>query len=332
MNKNRRLALEIIFFIVIYFAYQTEGFSISKNELFISSIMYLLLYGHALINRFLLWPLVFKQKKYIQYIAASIVLLFVFSIIIYNLNLAFSKIYLPQFTPFITFYNSVTSSILSLFVMSSIEFVFQYIHRETEKINFQAQIDQLENANLKAQLNPHFLFNSLNNAYGISLSDPKRAPDYIMQLSQLMRYQLESVKHEKVNLKEELKFIENYIAIENERIGQRCKITFINNIDSTTINNEKIVPMIFSTFIENAIKHGAASIDAAEIKINFSNKANRICFEIINTKPSIKVNTNGTQLGIQNVKKRLELMYPNQYILNIFDEVNLYKVQLTLHL
>jgi two-component system, LytTR family, sensor kinase len=332
MTKKQRISLEILFFIVIFFAYQSEGFTINKFELIISLILYVFYYSHSLINRFALLPLVFKHKKYLQYAVATILLLFIFSVVIFKINVAYSIKYLPQFAPYITYYNTITSLMLSLFVMSSVEFVIQFITREKEKATYQLQIQQLENTNLKAQLNPHFLFNSLNNAYGISLSDPKRAPDYIMQLSQLMRYQLESVKHKKVMLKEEIKFIENYIAVENERIGKRCKVTFANTIDENTLYTQKVVPMIYSTFIENAIKHGAASIDAAEIRIKFSNTNNNICFEIINTKPSIKLNTSGTQLGMQNVSKRLELMYPKQYILKIKDEAKLYTVQLTLTL
>ena len=109
---------------------------------------------------------------------------------------------------------------------------------------------------LKAQVNPHFLFNSLNSIYSLSRKQSLETPDLVIQLSELMRYQLESAKKDTVLLKEELEFIENYLFLEEKRLSKRCAIEFVIEGDAL---NLKISPMLLIPFVENAVKHGAQS-------------------------------------------------------------------------
>ncbi len=330
MTKKNRLLFEIVFFIAIYFGYQSEGFQLPLNDVIAGLTLYILLYTHGLINRFFILPFLLPKKEWKKYLFFTICNLIVFSIITYKVNMVFILKYHPEQAEFFTLYNSFTSCVLSLFVMCSIEFVLQYYQREKEKADYTAIINQLENNNLKSQLNPHFLFNSLNNAYGISLAEPKRVPEYILQLSQLMRYQLESTKQEFVNLYDEIEFVKNYVAIEKERIGNRCTITFENNITTEAMKTYKVMPMLFNTFIENAIKHGASSMAASFINIYFGNQNNEIKFMVSNSIASNKMV--GTQLGLKNAQQRLQILYLKMHELKITTAENIYTVNLQITL
>jgi two-component system, LytTR family, sensor kinase len=311
MTRKNRILLEVFFFVFIFIAYQGEGFNISRSQLFISFIVYIILYAHGLINRFFILKFLFPLKKYLRYVVLTLINLFIFSVLLNNIENIYAQQFDKSIIPYLSFYTSVTSCLLSLFIMSTVEFVVQYFKIEKEKADYKLLINELENNSLKAQLNPHFLFNSLNNAYGISLSEPNRLPNYIMQLSQLMRYQLESSKSNTESIADEILFVENYLSIEKERIGQRCKITFTDTIDQHVKENGKIAPLIFMAFIENAIKHGASAIEPSFINIEFFNKDMLIYFKIINS--IAKQDTTGTEVGLKNVQQRLKIMYPNKH-------------------
>jgi two-component system, LytTR family, sensor kinase len=332
MTKRNRILLEILFFIGIYLITSNLNTEQTKAEKILGLCVYLLLYAFGLFNRFAILPFLFPQKKYLKYFSITIVLVLAFSAILYKIDIYYAKTYNPTLIPFLTFYNSISNCMFSLLLMSSIEFVFQYFKQEQEKAKYNELIRQLENNNLKSQLNPHFLFNSLNNAYGISLSDPSRAPQYIMQLSQLMRYQLESTKNTYVKLKDEIEFIENYLAVESERIGERCTIIFDNKIEEFCQNKLQIIPMLFMTFIENAIKHGTASIDGSYITIIMKNTAEQIQFNIENSIPKKTIPVVGTGTGLVNAKQRLDAMYINNYTLDIVNEHYKYIVNLKITL
>jgi two-component system, LytTR family, sensor kinase len=332
MTKRNRIILEVLFFVVIYFI--TSGTNINPTlELELIGIcIYCILYAHAMFNRFVLLPLLFPQKQYLKYFASTLAVALSLSLFLYKIDIYYATKYSFPELKYLTYLNSVYNCLFSLLIMASIEFVFQYFKQEQEKVKYNELIRQLENNNLKSQLNPHFLFNSLNNAYGISLSDPSRAPEYIMQLSQLMRYQLESTKNTYVHLRDEIEFIENYLAVESERIGVRCAIKFDNKIDEFCQNKLQIIPMLFMTFIENAIKHGSASIDSSYINIEMKNIENDLEFNIQNSIPKKRIAVIGTRTGLINARQRLDSMYLNNYKLDelIDDEKYIINLKITL--
>ncbi len=330
MKLKTRIFVEIIFFIAIFIALLGDVFLISGYEVVVTFFVYILLYIHGLINRFFIFPILIIKKKYGKYSILTLITLLFFGWLVQLVQQKYAIYDNLEQAKYNTLYNGLSMCFLSLFVMSSLEFVIQYFQRKKEKAEYKTIINQLENNNLKAQLNPHFLFNSLNNAYGLSLSNPAQTPDYIMKLSQLMRYQLESTKQEFLTLEEDIEFIQNYIAIEKERIGNRCKITFENTIKPELLIQYKIAPMLFHTFLENAIKHGASTIEASYIDINFSNIDNEISFIVKNSINKIK--NIGTEIGLQNAKQRLKIVYPNLHKLriDITDDAYIVKLKLTL--
>lgn len=189
---------------------------------------------------------------------------------------------------------------------------------------------EMELSYLKAQVNPHFLFNSLNSIYSLSRKQSLETPDLVLQLSELMRYQLESSKKEIVLLKEELEFIENYLLLEEKRLSKRCTIEFLIDGD---VSGLRISPMLLIPFVENAVKHGAQSTNKqSTIDISATIKDSTLHFSVDNSKPHKVSSLKRTGLGLENVKRRLNLLYPNSHVLEIGDNEKEYHVNLSIDL
>lgn len=200
--------------------------------------------------------------------------------------------------------------------------------------NSQKKITTLENLNLKnelqylkIQINPHFLFNMFNNLYILSQTKPDIALETILNLSDLMRYQLEDASKEFVCLKKEIEYINNLIFLEKIRKDELDFDIDINIIDL----NIKIVPMIFAPLVENAIKHGSQKLNRCFIYISITHYDNILEFEIINSKVEDNYSIrNGT--GLANLRRRLEICYNDKFNLELKNEVNKYTASLVLRL
>jgi LytS/YehU family sensor histidine kinase len=170
---------------------------------------------------------------------------------------------------------------------------------------------------LKAQINPHFLFNTLNNLYGLSLESNKRVPDLILKLSDVLSYSLYESSKNSVNLENEISLIKNFVDLEKERYDGRIKIHWAINVDKN--RQAEIAPLLLIPFVENAFKHGAMNTThQTEIIIKLLLKNNILTFEVIN---DINYNDNPIEesksgLGLENLKRRLELVYSNSFTLN----------------
>jgi sensor histidine kinase YesM len=203
--------------------------------------------------------------------------------------------------------------------------IFRRENDEKEKLQKQMELNYL-----KAQVNPHFLFNSLNSIYSLSRKQSLETPDLVMQLSELLRYQLESSKKETVLLKEELEFIENYLLLEEKRLSKRCTIEFLIDGD---VSGLRISPMLLIPFVENAVKHGAQSTnEKSTIDISATIKNATLHFCVDNSKPHKVSSLKRTGLGLENVRRRLNLLYPNSHVLEIDDEEEKYHVNLSIDL
>lgn len=186
---------------------------------------------------------------------------------------------------------------------------------------------------LKSQVNPHFLFNTLNNIYALSLKKSDKAPETVLKLSELMRYMLYECNEERVLLANEVKYVENYIALESLRQGHNIDI----NLDVVgDVHTQKIAPLMFTPFLENAFKHGVNNaITGGFINITLMVEDEEVNFQIENSKantmPTARHPRSGG-IGLKNLKRRLELVYPDKYELNIEDQPNVYIVHLSIQL
>lgn len=293
---------------------------------------YLMLYLHAQANRFFLLPILVKKHKGLLYLGLTILLALLFSVIVYEI----SSVWLTKASSLYEFshqksYQYQLATVVGTLICILGPVMFLKFYREEKKKREEALLfNQMQLNSLKSQLNPHFLFNTFNTLYGISLEFPQRTPDLIMKVSQLMRYQLESNAKQCVSLDEELSFINSYIQLEKERVGYRCKITYESRIDNE--NAYKISPMLLIAFVENAFKHGTCAIENCYVHITIVVEKGKLCLKIRNSIPEKKVNVVSTAIGIRNTTERLKLIYGNDYKLDINNSGKEYTVDLELPL
>lgn len=212
----------------------------------------------------------------------------------------------------------------------SLKFMRRYYQLQDEK-NVLSKINtQLELDFLKSQINPHFLFNSLNNIYSLTLQKSDKAPEMVIKLSDLMRYMLYECNVEKNEIEKEIAFMENYIELEKIRHGEQVKIELIKDIRNTSI---KIPPLLLIPFIENAFKHGLNSqFGYSWVRMVISTTDKTLAFECENntlTNNQQIQNTAGG-IGIENTKKRLQLIYPERHSLEIEQKNDIFKVTLNI--
>ncbi|MHA4807783.1 sensor histidine kinase [Flavitalea flava] len=185
--------------------------------------------------------------------------------------------------------------------------VYEMLNRE--KANAESQF-------LKAQVHPHFLFNTLNNIYSFSLNKSSKAGELLAQLSDLMHYMIYDCEDNLMSLKRELKMLSDYIGLEKVRYGDRIDIQMETEGDC---DNRKIVPLLMISLVENSFKHGASQVLGQPwIKIRIVAENNRLDFRISNNKPFTGNTANGKNgIGLRNIRKRLELLYPGCHDLKI---------------
>lgn len=208
-----------------------------------------------------------------------------------------------------------------------------WIKHQRERKELQNQTLQSELKYLKAQINPHFLFNTLNSLYALTLKKSDIAPEIVLRLSEMMRYMLYECNEKEVALEKEVNYIRNYLELEKIRHGEDCKIVFEVSGDS---KNKYIAPLMFIPFIENSFKHGLnKQIGDAFVDIQMHISDSEVTMGISNSKThtvptAFKKRSGG--IGLVNIKRRLELLYPEKYELQIDESPNDYSVNLSIEL
>lgn len=208
-------------------------------------------------------------------------------------------------------------------------FFFSFLLKTREHLS-QLKEDKLnaELMSLKAQINPHFLFNTLNTIYALSIKKDDKASDAITHLSGLMRYVIKDANDNKIPLLKELDYITNYIELQKARLGNTAHIYFDIFGDA---GNKKITPLIFITYIENAFKYGVnPDISDCVIKVRIDIADNSIRLYTFNKKVSSPNRTESTGIGLQNTNERLAHLYPMKYDLEIMDKEDSYSVILSI--
>ncbi|GAB3509558.1 hypothetical protein GCM10027442_17000 [Emticicia fontis] len=199
--------------------------------------------------------------------------------------------------------------------------------RETEQRAVQAEADKAnaELSFLKAQINPHFLFNTLNNIYSLAVTNNKNTAASIMKLSQIMRYVTDEVSEDFVPLQSEIECISNYIDLQRLRLSKKTEVVF----EVTGITDSKsISPLLLMTFVENAFKHGISNHENSIIEIKIFADAQTIQFDCKNTLFTTSRKVERTGIGLSNTRQRLSHLYKDRYSLRIDDKQDFYSVEL----
>ncbi|MBU2920300.1 histidine kinase [Winogradskyella psychrotolerans] len=198
---------------------------------------------------------------------------------------------------------------------------------ETKILETQLKLKEQELKYLKMQIHPHFLFNTLNTMYGFALKKADETPKMILKLSNLLDYLLYQADKPFVNLKDEINHIEDYISLEQMRFSDTLNVEFSKNI---SLENIEMAPMLLIPFVENSFKHGKIRNGSLDISIYIKANAENITFKIKNS--STKDLSIKEGIGLENIKKRLDFLYPNQHQLEIINSTNDFEVLLTLNL
>jgi len=201
-------------------------------------------------------------------------------------------------------------------------------HQEMEQDKISSELSFL-----KAQINPHFFFNTLNNIYALTLINADTSRKAIHQLSRMMRYVLYDTQNSTTLLSQEIAFVKDYISLMQLRLTDVVKIEFTS---PASLKDVAIAPMIFLPFVENAFKHGVSATQPSYINIDINQQNSSVDLKVVNT--IIKEQNNnleaGSGIGLNNTRRRLDLLYPGKYSLLINEDAakNTYSVHLTLHL
>ncbi|SDG91603.1 sensor histidine kinase [Chitinophaga filiformis] len=295
------------------------------------------------INIYVLFPRLFKQKRYIAYATSAIALLFVASLLDRILVERFIE---PTFFPDTTYYEAIfvwylifkvmlwflAPVLLFTLLVKMLEHWFdqERIHQDTLHEKLEAELNYL-----KAQVHPHFLFNTLNNLYALTLQSSTDAPKVVLKLSGLMSYMLYDSQSEDISLDKEIAHISNYIELEKLRYGNRLDVSL--NV-SGEIEGKKIAPLLLIPFVENAFKHGVShETDNVWVTIDLKVKDEWLSVKVENSHTGTDSSqadnvTHGGGIGLLNVKRRLDLLYPETHKLILQKEPEHYTVDLKIKL
>lgn len=220
-------------------------------------------------------------------------------------------------------YRVLDNFFFSLFVLGlSFSYSFLRIWKNNEKLKKESELKLL-----KSQMNPHFLFNSLNSLYAlVSEKEVEKAEDAILKLSDILRYSVYQVNNSKVSLKDEIDYIKNYIALQELRLAGKAEISFNCEIEKSNIFIE---PMLLIPFVENAFKHGISYTQESKINIELRLQKDELSFKVKNTinKTPKKIDE-FSGVGIKNVVARLKLLYPKNHLLAIESKNDIHAISL----
>jgi len=314
VGLRRSIPLHILFWIIIvtYFAW---GFGLNNNPLrsFINASFYLP--GHFIMVYSLLYLLVPKYllpRKFLSFFIGLFIVVTICSLytILAQLSLDDSKNFRGMTL-------SIGKNVLPFLhvggIALSIKLLLYWYKQKQQTLEAEKQKAAAELQLLKAQLHPHFLFNTLNNLYAYTLESSPKSPEIVLKLSELLRFMIYESNAEKIPLTKEISLIQNYVTLEKLRYGNRLDMSVTISGD---VGKYQIAPFLLLPFVENAFKHGTSKqLDQTWISLNLSISDSVMYFKLINSvEPEEGDNhTKIGGLGLLNVKKRLEMLYRDKH-------------------
>ncbi|MCX6244516.1 MAG: sensor histidine kinase [Bacteroidetes bacterium] len=298
-----------------------EGFGM---DIFLTLINFYLFY-------FALHFLIRKKNLYLGILSGAFLVFFI-AVGRYYAEVLFWKnlMHTPQKEMYdlsIWFYSGLRLSIITGAYAILLKFAIDWFDAQKLKAEMVNQKQTSELALLRSQVNPHFLFNTLNNIYSLVCKHSPEAPEAIMKLSSIMRYVLYDANTDRVFLEKEIEYLQSFIELQKLRIRNP---DFVELVIEGDIGHQTIAPMLLIPFVENAFKHGSKTGALPGIRIRLACKSSEIVFEVTN---HLKKNTLGPKdtvggIGLQNITRRLKILYPGKYSLDTRQDDELYSVKL----
>lgn len=342
-NKKRRLrviGLNVLVWLSITLLI-SYGISISREEersfisLFLQGLsgIGLLLVPIAYFTSLVLVPRLFMKKRYWQFALSVVVISFVWPPL---------PIYLGNVID-VEFFGAGPEDLdepfdsAGAFVMMVIMGITTLVNMTYRSVRQQGKVDKMENERLatelsllRNQISPHFFFNTLNNLYALSLEQSQETPKVILKLSEMMRYTIYECNDTHVPISKEIKYLENYIDLQQIRHHRKANIEFLRYLGDKDV---EICPLVLIVFLENAFKHG---VDGAEgeafVKLQLETSHNMLRFRIENSMTPPRSLDEPGGIGLENARRRLDLVYGNQYSLEVTEANKIFCVDLTIDL
>ncbi|MCH5247318.1 MAG: histidine kinase [Muribaculaceae bacterium] len=326
------IATVLIFPLMIYVV--SRNFDESLKAL--ASIMpsMALIFAIFMLNYWWLVPRFYFRKKKISFFLVNIfVIILYISFLLYIISIASKTVGFPVENLFIVV---LPSFITVMFVIGSASLALALRNSSRNKV-LRAQMLEEQRRHtedeliwLKNQINPHFLFNTLNNISALVEIDAAKAQDCISRLSDLLRYAMYETSRQRVPLYKEVEFMKDYISLMQLRCNCKTIVTSNFEVESGTI---EIAPLLLISLIENAFKHGVSSNLPSEISVSLKEKDSKLLFECVNTNHAKgDADNSGSGIGLPNMRRRLELLYPDKFEWNQSLDENLFKIKVVIEL
>lgn len=342
-NLRQRIFLIHALFWCVYFSFffyqisfNPRGWDRSTTDLLVDASFHVAaMMAIAYLNYFVFFPRFLHHKKvgryFLEFSAPFAILITGVIYIKRYLADGYTEKLKFMYTDRFCVYMVVNTLFIVLFV-AMLKFVENWLELDTQKKELEKEKLSAELRFLKAQVNPHFLFNTLNNLYYLAFTQSPNTTEVIAKLSQMMRYMIYDSNHPKVPLRKEVEYMENYISLEKLRLNNQIPIRFDVTGNPDTI---QILPLLLITFLENAFKHGVSN--------NATNAWVNVQLEVLDQKLKYSVSNSILEqkdektreksgIGLQNVRRRLELGYPNRHTLEVERHPDRYEVHLIIDL
>ena len=323
MKKRYKIAIHVMAWIIFgiwifYLSSTKQTITVGKALDLVVGLLFPV--GIFYFNWYVLIPRYLARNKILLYLAAVLATLVVLALlqaptdfyIFRKYNASMAELYTTE-----RMVQYMVSGLVVVFISSALKVTGNYIRNERLNKELETQKLTAELAYLKSQVNPHFLFNTLNNIYALAYKQSPDTPDAIMKLSLLMRYMLYESNDTMVSLDKEVDHIRNFIDLQKLRLREQTSIKF--NITGE-LSGIQIAPMLLMTLVENAFKHGLVSKNEIGITLDLAVEHDRIVFSTVNNTSTHKKREFGG-IGLENLKRRLKLLYSNRHELS-FEEKN----------
>lgn len=295
-------------------------------------LIYLVYYFFYYLNHYFLIPKIFKEKGIVYYgfsVAGLILLCYpVFVSVLSYLPLV-QRMQFDRFTSTTNIFSADGGGLPFVIMVLSVPVIiaYEWFRQDRELAVLEKEKTATELDLLKQQINPHFFFNTLNNLYALSITKDEQTPEVVLQLSELMRYVIYRGKEERVSLEEEIKYIEDYVQLQQIRLHKRLDFQFEKDLSDPIPD---VAPLLFIVLVENAFKHG---IEPAEkpcyLHLSLRSRDGQIEFVCENAVEQASDTEGG--IGLENLRRRLALLYPDKHQLQIEVGPDHYKVNLSLN-
>lgn len=346
---------KILYFHLMYWIFYLTFFTVQRSYYYynphpltnfypqlLTNLIYLpgiLVFTYLVTEYFI--PRFYSDRKLIRFLLSLFLILMIYPCIAYLERTYIINVFIYDDPIPYSIYNFLSAIMVFIFGLAplagyriAVLITRESIYREQvehDKMMTEVKLKEAELQLLKGQLHPHFLFNTLNNLYSLSIQKSSRTSDVIIRVSDLLNYIIYDCNTEKVSLEKEIEFIKSYIELEKLRYDDTLKLTtsFTGNF-----HGKHIAPMILHTFIENSFKHGASrDTGSPRIDILLNISGNILNLSVINSRmPDDEQEQTAGGIGIENAKKRLSLIYPGKHILEIVTTKTAFNVTLEIQL